>query len=126
MALATSPISDRIGEGENNASTPFQTQSPVPLYIPTSRQVRALAAGGFAPGDRIPASRELPTMLRCSPHDGAERLRRVGIGRTDSRATSDAARSSRGKAVKAEDYSACAPGSEWKWVGTAADTALRR
>src|SRR5438094_286960 len=41
-----------------------QPQSPVPLYVQLRDQLRALVhAGDLRPGDRIPASRELATML---------------------------------------------------------------
>src|SRR5437763_17063650 len=43
----------------------LQPQSHVPLYIQLRDQLRALVhAGDLRPGDRIPASRELATMLR--------------------------------------------------------------
>src|SRR5258706_7058674 len=42
----------------------LQPQSHVPLYIQLRDQLRALVhAGDLRPGDRIPASRELATML---------------------------------------------------------------
>src|SRR5215472_4613903 len=42
----------------------LQPQSHVPLYVQLRDQLRALVhAGDLRPGDRIPASRELATML---------------------------------------------------------------
>src|SRR5580765_273791 len=60
-----SPISVKIGVvGETMLPLHLQPQSHVPLYIQLRDQLRALVhAGDLRPGDRIPASRELATML---------------------------------------------------------------
>src|SRR5258708_4567417 len=59
------PISGRIGRrGETMLPLHLQPQSHVPLYIQLRDQLRSLVhAGDLRPGDRIPASRELATML---------------------------------------------------------------
>src|SRR6476646_1935749 len=60
-----SPISVKIGVlGETMLPVHLQPESHVPLYIQLRDQLRALVhAGDLRPGDRIPASRELATML---------------------------------------------------------------
>src|SRR5258706_11315970 len=65
MGSCTSPMSGRIGSRRRPMlPVHLQPQSHVPLYIQLRDQLRALVhAGDLRPGDRIPASRELATML---------------------------------------------------------------
>src|SRR5437879_3117004 len=59
----------------------LQPQSHVPLYVQLRDQLRALVhAGDLRPGDRIPASRELATMLGVHRRDAAALL---SLGPTD-------------------------------------------
>jgi len=64
----------------------LQPQSHVPLYISLRDQLRALVhAGDLRPGDRIPASRELATMLGVAPYDCRECICRTRGRRAHSR-----------------------------------------
>jgi len=100
------PISGRIGEVRDNASTPSPATSQVRCTSQLRDKMRPRACRRLGPGDRIPANRELADHAWRSPHHRGEMPMPNGLeGRSDQATW---ARHVYKETARLEDHSACA------------------